>query len=182
MQKRTPGRSRWRLLEDSVESLTIVVMLIMICHVVLNAFARSFFNNPVEGTNEYVSFWYMPIISLIGFLLATRRHEHIEVALVVDRLPRANQIELQLLSYLVVTVLSLAFAWYSFQEALDNLAIGLTGGVTGVVVWPVTFLVPVSFALIALTVLVYAVRLIRRGQLPDEWQPGPAEQDVPSVL
>jgi TRAP-type C4-dicarboxylate transport system permease small subunit len=125
--------------------------------------------SPLAGTTEMAAGWYMPVIVFMGFLRAQQVNEHIEARLVFDRLPRPIQLEYQLLSYIVATILCLLLAWFGWQEGMHNRSIGLTRGVSGIVVWPATFLVPIGFVLLAIQLILDGVRLVRSKELPDEW-------------
>ncbi|MBA0126573.1 TRAP transporter small permease [Haloechinothrix sp. YIM 98757] len=144
------ARQRWlRASGAAAEYVAAAALLVMAVHIVGNALLRSLLNHPLSGTNEYVSYWYLPVVALLGFVAAQRRDQHIEARLLFDRLRHRNRIEVHLAGRIVVLVLCLGFAGYGAQEAVDNWRIGLTGGVSEVVVWPVTFAVPAAFAALA---------------------------------
>ncbi|TQM11201.1 TRAP transporter small permease [Pseudonocardia kunmingensis] len=141
--------------------VTGTTVLVLMLHVVANALSRSFLNRPLEGTLEYVGNWYLPVVVLLGLAVAQQRRQHIEARLLFDRAPRSIQIEFQLFTYLLLIALSLIIAWYSYVEAWRNLGVGLTAGVSGVVIWPVTFAVPIGFLLFAIQLLIDGVLLVQ---------------------
>lgn len=132
----------------------VFLLLIMMMHVVANGLLRKFLNAPLEGTNEWTQYWYMPLIAFGGFVLTEMRDEHIEARFVFDKLPAGVQAELQLLSRILVTVLCASFTWFGFLEALDAFQAKLTGGVIGLPIWPVTFAGPIAFAVMTIIGLV----------------------------
>ncbi len=136
-------------------------VLLMMGHTVANAVLRTVANSPITGTTEYVGYWYLPMAAFLGFVCAQRRSEHIEARLAFDRLPRGNQVEFAVAGHLITVALCLGFAYFGAREAIEAAAIGLTGGVTGVVIWPATFVVPVAFGLLALAVVADAVAVLR---------------------
>ncbi|MCW4355684.1 TRAP transporter small permease [Hoyosella sp. YIM 151337] len=136
-------------------------LIIMMLHIVLNAALRTFVNAPVTGTNEIVSYWYMPLVALCGFVLAQRDRAHTEARVLFNRLPARLQRETHCAGLLLVAIACAGFAYFGFREALHSQHLGLTGGVTGVVIWPVTFLVPLIFAAITVQVLAEAVSTAR---------------------
>lgn len=150
----------------ALEFLAAITLILMMLHVVANALLRSFANSPITGTNEYVGYWYLPLVAFIGFVAAQRRDEHIEARLVFDRLPKRNQREIDVFGLLLAGAAYLAFGWYGGLEAVDGFQIGLTGGVTGVVIWPVTFVVPFAFAILGVLVLFEAVAVARGTREP----------------
>lgn len=146
-----------------LQGVAVLALLLMMGHTVANALTRYAASTPIDGTNEYVSFWYLPLVAVLGFYLAQRGGAHIEARLVFDRLPLANRIEMQLLGQALTIVLCAGFGYFGFVEALDAYRIGQTGGVTEVAVWPVMFIVPLAFALLTLQLVLDAVAVIRRG-------------------
>lgn len=163
---------------ETVAALAIVMMML---HTVANALLRSVFNAPMSGTIEYVGFWYLPLVAFFGFLAAQQRDGHIEARLLFDRMPRRVQAEMQVAANLLTAGLCFGFAYYGWQEAVHSREIGLTGGVSSVVIWPVLFVVPVVFALLAVFVVVEAVLIACSGdpQAGRGVRPGPAAVPPP---
>lgn len=139
-----------------------VAVVVMMLHIVVNAIMRSVGDAPLTGTNEYVTYWYMPLVAMLGFIVAQRARSHTEAAVVFDRLPRRNRFELRVIGLLLVAVMCGGFAYFGWIEAVHNWELELTGGVIGVVIWPVTFLVPITYAVLAVQVLTEVVLLSRR--------------------
>lgn len=130
--------------------VTAVALIAMMLHTIVHALARHLFDAPLSGTNELVAYWYMPFITLVGFVTALWRGEHIAVSLVTDRLRDRNKREFRMFGYAVSAILCLGFCWFGLLEALENMEIGATAGVTTIPMWPVTFLVPVTFGALAM--------------------------------
>lgn len=153
---------RWggRLLQ-MISGCALVVLMI---HVVLNAASRKLRNASIAGTIEWVGHWYLPIIVLTGLVVAQQASQHVQAELLFDRAPKAIQFELQIIAYLLTAALAVGIAWYGWDTAVENMHLGLTAGVTGVTVWPVTFLVPIGFALYAVQVAIDTARLVRTGR------------------
>jgi TRAP-type C4-dicarboxylate transport system permease small subunit len=161
-----------------IKAVAVLALIMMMAHTVANALLRYLAASPITGTNEYVGYWYMPLVAFLGFYLAQRGRAHIEARLVFDRLPLANRIEIQLLGQALTIALCIAFAYYGWTEALDAYGIGQTGGVTAVVIWPVMFIVPLAFALLTLQLVVDAVAVIRRHD-PDASARKQSDNDAP---
>lgn len=153
--------------ERVLEWIAAAALIAMMLHIVANALLRSYANSPITGTNEYVGYWYLPLVAFLGFVVAQRRDQHIEARLIFDRLPARNRREFEVLGLALVALTSFGFAWYGGLEAVENFHIGLTGGVTGVVIWPVTFVVPVAFGLLGALTAVRAVAVARGRTAPD---------------
>jgi len=142
-----------------------IAVLVLLVQVLANAASRQLRNAPIDGTLEYVGNWYLPIIVLLGLLIAQQKRQHIEAELLFDRAPRVIQREFQLVSYAATTAIALIIAWYGYVEAVNNYDVGLTAGVSGIVVWPVTFAVPLGFVLFAIQIILDAVALVRTGEI-----------------
>lgn len=142
-----------------VGAAAIVVMMI---HIVVNALLRSVNNSPLTGTNELVAYWYMPLVGFIGFIVAQRDRSHTEARVLFDRLPTVSRQELHVAGLLLAAAMCAGFAYFGFQEATHNQEIGLTDGVTGVPIWPSTYLVPVTYAVLAVQMLTEMVLTVRR--------------------
>lgn len=67
----------------SVAAAAIVLLMIQ---VILDVCGRYFFNRPIAGTLELVTYWWMPIIVFLSLGWAQRRGEHISVTLLTETL------------------------------------------------------------------------------------------------
>lgn len=160
---------RFRTLADGTMAvLASVALIAMMLHTVLNAVSRRFLGAPLPGTSELVAYWYLPVIALVGFVVAHWRSEHIRVSLVTDRLRARNRTEFEVLDRSLGIVVSLALAWFGLHEALRYLEVGMTAGVTSLIIWPVSFLVPAVFVLLAASFAADILRATRgRVSMPD---------------
>lgn len=149
-----------------LQAVAVAALLAMMLHTIANALLRYLAASPITGTTEYVGYWYLPVVALLGFYFAQRGRAHIEARLLFDRLPHASRVEVQLGAQALTVALCAGFAYYGWAEAVEAAGIGLTAGVTGIAVWPVTFVVPVAFALLGLQLALDAVA-VRRQQDPD---------------
>lgn len=147
---------------STLEVIAAVIVIVMMLHVVVNALSRYLFNHPLEGTNEIVSYWYLPLVACIGFVAAEYRNEHIEARLVYDRFSQRLQYEVHLGGIAVMAGMCVALAYYTGTEAVHNAEIGLTGGVSGITTWPATFGIPLAYALLAVLLVVKGWRVFRR--------------------
>ena len=171
-KKPETANSVWSRTLDVAERMSagvaILTMLAMMVHVVSNAILRTVANKPMSGTLELVTYWYMPVLVTFGFFLATKRHELIEATMLFDHIPRVNQVEWLIFSKLVLILLCGGFTWFSYQEAQHNFEIKATGGVTGMTIWPVTYLVPLAFASMVLLSVAQLVQLVRTREIPGD--------------
>lgn len=155
-----------------------VAVVVMMLHIVANALLRSMNNTPLTGTNEYVTYWYMPLVALLGFIVAQREGVHTEASVLFDRLPRRNRIELHIAGLVLTGVICAGFAYFGWREAMHNWELKLTGGVVGVVIWPMTFLIPVTYAVLAVQVVTEAVMVSIRPDRIDSGEPGTSDDRI----
>ncbi|WP_317495153.1 TRAP transporter small permease [Haloechinothrix sp. LS1_15] len=139
----------------------MTALLLLMVHTVANALLRYLAGSPITGTNEYVGYWYLPIVAFLGFYFAQRSGSHIEARLVFDRLPRTNQLELQLAGQVLLIALCVGFAYHGLLEAIEAVQLGLTAGVANIVIWPVLFVVPLGFTLFAARLVIDAIATFR---------------------
>lgn len=131
-----------------------VVLILMMTHIVLNAILRFSLGAPIHGTNEVVEYWYLPFVALIGIPAAQLNREQIVVNILTERMSRATARTFAWLVMLVAVAFSLTVTWFGLQTAMDQAAIGATGGVINIIVWPAYFLVPVTFLLLSFIFLI----------------------------
>ncbi|MEU4429328.1 TRAP transporter small permease [Nocardia rhamnosiphila] len=155
---------RLRLL---IEVPAVIVLFVMMLHVTANALLRAFAAAPIQNTLEITQYIYLPIIALLGFMAAQARGEHIVADLVTHYFPRPVRRAVLGAGYLAALIVMAGFAWYGLEEALHARDIGQTAGVSTVVSWPVLFLVPLAFAVLAVQLGVAAVRALRGAEDAD---------------
>ena len=155
-----------RRLNTALSAVTAVVMVLMVIHIIAHALMRHLFNMPLYGTNEIVAFWYLPFVALLGIPAAQLQKEHISVTLVTDRLGAATARIFLLFGEVLAILMSIGFAWFGFHEALGNAARKSTAGVTDIMTYPMYFLVPIVFVLLALLYVLDIILVMRTGR-PD---------------
>lgn len=151
-------------LDRVLSAVTAVALIMMMLHVVANAVLRHFFDEPIYGTNEFVAYWYMPVVVLLGIPAAQLRNEQITVTLAVDRMKPMSALIFKVFACAVGFLVALGFAWFGLIEAMEMMEIGATAGVVDIIAWPVYFLVPVVFVLLAVLYLIDIAITIRSGE------------------
>jgi len=155
-------------LNRTLSAITAVVLIVMMLHVVAHAVLRFLFSSPIYGTNEMVQYWYLPLVALLGIPAAQLQKQHITVTLATGQMNFWNAAIYKMFAALLGFGVSLLWAWFGFEEALHRMSIGATAGVTDVTIWPVYFLVPLPFLLLA---ALYIVELIPFRQANDPEEP-----------
>ncbi|OOL33051.1 hypothetical protein GQ85_03470 [Rhodococcus rhodochrous] len=159
------GRNWVDVVSTLITVAAAAVMLVMTIHIVANALLRRFFTMPIIGTNEYTTYWYMPIIAFLGIYLATVAGSHIDAPVLADRLPVRFQRDLAIFGGLVTSVIFASFAWFGFDNAMVAAQRKMQAASVDVAIWPVKFIVPVVCAACAVWSLIFAVRALRGRDL-----------------
>ena len=171
-----------RVLGKCLTITTAAAIIVMMVHIVVHALARSLFDAPIYGTNEIVEYWYLPVVALLGIPAAQLQKEHITVTMVIERARPATASVFTIFACVLGALVSLAFAWFGLDKALENMAIGQTADVSDIITWPVYFLVPVVFVLLAVLYVLDAVVIARTGQTDLDLVTGePAETDTRAI-
>lgn len=153
-----------RRLNTALSAVTAVVMVLMVLHIIAHALMRHLFNTPLYGTNEIVAFWYLPFVALLGIPAAQLQKEHISVTLVTDRLGAVTARIFLIFGEGLAILTSIGFAWFGFHEAIGNAERKSTAGVTDIMTYPMYFLVPIVFVLLALLYLLDIILMMRTGR------------------
>lgn len=151
-------------LNQALSAITAVVLIVMMVHITLHALMRFFFSAPIYGTNEMVQFWYLPLVALLGIPAAQLQRQHITVTLATERMRFWSAAIFRIFAAVLGAIVSTLWAWFGFRKALDRMALGATAGVTDIVVWPIYFLVPAAFGLLA---ILYVVEMFAIRNLAD---------------
>ena len=151
---------------------TAAAVIVMMLHIVTHALARSLFDAPIYGTNEIVEYWYLPIVALLGIPAAQLQKEHITVTMLTERARPATAAVFTIFACILGALVSIAFAWFGFDRAVANMAIGSTADVSDIVTWPVYFLIPVVFVLLAALYVLDAIAIIRSSEPDLDHVPG----------
>lgn len=168
-----------RTLNKCLTTITAVALIVMMVHIVVHALARSLFDTPIYGTNEIVEYWYLPIVALLGIPAAQLQKEHITVTMVIERARSSTASVFTISACVLGALVSIGFAWFGLMKALENMAIGSTADVSDIITWPVYFLVPIVFVLLAALYVLDAFVIVHTGKPDLDLVTGqPAERDA----
>ncbi len=165
---------RW--CSDALTSLAAICLLLMMLQMAADVALKYFFNAPIEGNLEVVSFYYMVGVVFLPLAMVELRHEHINVDLFVRLLPKP----LQNLVYAFGCLLSATFfavlAYQTYLDALKSTRIGeVMMGSDYVTIWPSRWALPLGFSVLCLALLLHAWRAIRT---PSTFDPSPVEPEL----
>jgi TRAP-type C4-dicarboxylate transport system permease small subunit len=159
-----------------IEVPAVIITFLMMFHITLNAVLRTFWDRPIDNTLEIVQFIYMPIVALLGFVAAQLRGQHIGADLVFEKLPAVTRRFVGAGVSIVSALLCAGIAWFGWGYATHAREIRQTAGLTDIASWPVYYLIPVVFAVLAVLYVVEAMRRLAeqdvsaqdRSSTPDE--------------
>lgn len=139
---------------DGTMIIASTALALMLVHVSLNVLARVILNKPIEGTLEITAFYYMvaAVMSAVAYL--ERRNLQLTVDLLYSQFP----LSLRRAIYILTALLTAAFfGLLSYRGAIDALYAMKTQemimGMTQIEIWPSRFILPISSALVVLSVL-----------------------------
>ncbi len=137
------------------------LLLVMMVHVCADVGMKNFFRQPIQGTLEIVSYYYMvgAVFLPVAFVELTRGA--VSVDLFFNMMPRPAQVACMFLVLVVCAVAYGLVAKITWGDALRGYARGeVVMGPISVVIWPSRFVLPGSFALGAFVCAVHAVGLV----------------------
>jgi TRAP-type C4-dicarboxylate transport system permease small subunit len=146
--------------EYLIEVPAVIVTFLMMLHVTANAVLRTFANAPLPDTLEITQYWYLPIVAFLGFVAAQHRGQHIAADLIFEHLPHVVRPYVLSFMFVLCTVVSAGFTWFSWPEALHSYDITRTAGVSDLISWPAYFLPPLAFGILTVQFAWAAVRAI----------------------
>lgn len=164
-----------RVLSNGLTFLAGIALLLMMGQMVLDVFLTYFFNKPIEGNLEVVSIYHMVAVVFLPLAMVELRHEHIHVDLVVRWLPQWMQRVIYIFGSLISAAFFAILAYQTWLDALKSYRIDeIVMGAVYVTIWPAKFILPFSFFLIMLAVLLHAWKALFH---PD-FDPTPAAPDT----
>lgn len=149
-----------RRIAFAAQLLGAAAVIVLMVQVSLNGVLRRLVGVQIPFTLEMTQWWYMPVIAGTGIAIAAVYGEHFYVDLVFERLSPAGRRLLAAFAVVVALVLTAAITWFSFLQAVKEAEIGRYEPVTGLLVWPLYFLIPLAFAAYSAVLVANLVRLI----------------------
>ena len=133
---------------------------LMMVHVAVDVILSQFIAEPLPGTVDYVSYYYMVGLVFLPLAFVESGNEHIRVDLLHDRLPPPARTVLDMLALALSAVFYGLLTWQTWIDAVEKYAIGERSmGMAAVTVWPGRFFLPLGAGLMVILLL---AKLIRR--------------------
>lgn len=171
-------RFEWlvRLFSAGLTILAGFCLSLMMLQIVIDVGLKYFFNSPIEGNLEVVSFYYMVGVVFLPLAMVELRHEHINVDLFIQMLPKRGRSYVYVFGCGVSLVFFGVLAYQTFLDAIHATKINeVMMGSIYVTVWPSRWFLPVGFILIGLAIVVHAVKALRD---PLAFEPTPESAEV----
>ncbi|KAA2314963.1 TRAP transporter small permease [Pseudooceanicola sediminis] len=165
-----------RLLDGFAGLATVVaciVVVIMMLHVCADVAMRTFLNQPLIGTTEIVSAYYMVCIAFLPIAWIAKQRGHIIVELFTAGLSKRSLLRMDAVAGLATLIYVGVFCWQVVKTAIEKTHIHEAWeAATGYVeIWPSRWLIPVGFLTMGIYVIIQIVNDIRDARLPDEGEP-----------
>lgn len=137
----------------------MAAMLLMMLHVSLDVISRYAFNQPIVGTLETVSAYYMVAVLFLPLAEVTRRGQHIRVEVFTRWLSSRPLAACTALGLVLCAAYAGLMAWRGGVEAARMTAIGEAWetALRDMQVWPARWFYPLGVAAMGLIFLVQAV-------------------------
>lgn len=149
-----------------IATIAIFVMMLVIT---ISVLMRSF-GSPLSGQVELVELLMLTLI-MVGLSYTQSENGHVDVGLLVDRLPTKVQAVFDILGSLLIIAVSLTISYYNFQGFFNYLNVGFTSQILSIPLSPFKLIVAIGLLLWALEGLLKmakAIVILRNGKQPVE--------------
>lgn len=145
-----------------------LALLAMAAHVTLDVIARLSLNQPLYGTTEIVSFYYMVATVCLPLAWMELRDEHITVEVLYGPLPTSLRRIVFVFAALVTAAFFSVFAYQTWLDALDATASReVVMGHAFIEIWPSRYFLPLSFGLLVVATLLRAFKAVLTPDLAE---------------
>lgn len=148
-------------LSELLLTLTAIPILVMMVHVTADVLMKYLFRQPIPGTLETVSYYYMVAVVVLPMAFVELTRQSIAVDLFYQMMSHSLQF---VCVGLVLTLSAAAYgmlATITFPDAIHAYRIGeIVMGPVNVAIWPARFLLPIACVLTAAVCVYHLVRLL----------------------
>lgn len=132
-----------------------IAVLGMMLIIVIDVTMRNVFSSPLSGTYEIVQFFLMPLAIFPALSYTYQSGVLPRLTEMVEKMPagfqKFNRVLITIIEIIIFTLLMVYGAKFAMSGLADHMAIPVSGNL--IPVYPVYFLVPLSFASLLLEVL-----------------------------
>jgi TRAP-type C4-dicarboxylate transport system permease small subunit len=144
-----------RVLDQAAGFFLVATMVL----IVVNILMRTIFKTPVFGAFEYVGL-LTALVTGLALAYCGVQNAHIDISLVVERLPARLQTVLSALINIISMCFLAVCAWYVGLYARSMMQSGLVSSTTQVPIYPFVYLIALGLLVYCLVLLVRAIEFI----------------------
>jgi len=153
--------------------ISIILAAAMMLHVSLDVILSQFIAEPLPGTVEIVSGYYMVGLVFLPLAFVELKNEHIHVDVLHSLLPARGKTILDVLALALSTIYLALMTYRTWFDALEKYEVGeYSMGMFSVALWPGRFFVPIGCAILTVALL---LKLIRRPFTDADMQSEPSD-------
>lgn len=133
-----------------------VLIVVMAVHVTADVLMKYLFNRPIVGTLEFVSSYYMVVVSFAPLAYAQWHRDHLIVELATQGLSKRTIRIIDGVVYIGCIALLTLYIWHTTLAAIEKTRLGESWqtGFYELPVWPTRWLLPISLAAMGLCMIV----------------------------
>jgi len=148
--------------------ISSIFLVLMMLHVTADVLMKYFFNSPIEGTFETVTYYYMISIVFLPLAMVELRNEHIYVDLFVRKFPDKIQQGVFIFACITGIVYFSIMTYQTFIDALKATAERETVMSNYLFyVWPSRWALPIGMGCMVLALAVNIGRAVQAGKALD---------------
>lgn len=145
--------------------ISSIFLVLMMLHVTADVLMKYFFNSPIEGTFETVTYYYMISIVFLPLAMVELRSEHIYVDLFVRRFSNTTQQWIYMFACLVGIIYFSILSYQTFIDALKATAERETVMSNYLFyVWPSRWALPIGMSCMVLALALNIGRAFQAGK------------------
>ncbi|MFD1794521.1 TRAP transporter small permease [Paracoccus aurantiacus] len=146
------------------------VLILMMLQVVVDVFMRAFLGAGFPATPDLVGKYYMVAVSLFPLALTELKRRHIEATIFTQRLTGRSRQCVILFGFLIFAAVLAVLLYGSTLEAISKTQRGayIEAGTIRFVTWPSFWILPFSFALALIVILIRIYEVVSEQFDDDE--------------
>lgn len=139
-----------------------LVLIAMMMQVVVDVFMRTFLGTGFPATPDLVGKYYMVAVSFLPLAVTEINRRHIEATIFTQNLTGLPRKAIFLFGFTVALLVFAVMAWGSLGEALKQTQRGayVEAGTMRFPTWPSYWILPVSFALMAVVLVLRIIEVL----------------------
>ena len=145
-----------------VNNVGVVILALMMALTVADVTMRYFFNKPVLGSFE-ITEYMMALLAALTIGYAAVKNAHVNVDLVISRLPERSQGFVSIFTNLICVILFTLTSWRIIYESLVLREAGSVSAALSIPEYPFVFILGIGFGIIAIVFLLQFLESIAKA-------------------